>query len=62
MGRYRSKGRGRGSRRLTHLAEFGMWVAPLLDLGPGLLGLEDRVADIGMIVGDRVGFELIISF
>jgi hypothetical protein len=56
-----NKGRDKGSRRLTHLAEFDMSVGPVLVLDPGSLGLEDQVADIGMIVEDLVFVELVIS-
>ena len=54
----RSKNRDRG-RRLTHLAEFDMWAVLALD--PGLLELEDRVVDIGMIVEILVLVGLIIK-
>ena len=56
-----NKDRGRGSRRLTHLAEFDMSVEPVLVLVPGSLELEDQVADIGMTVEVLVFVELIIS-
>ena len=56
-----NKGRDMGSRRLTHLAEFDMSVGPVLVLVPGSLGLEDQVADIGMIVEVLVFVGLIIS-
>jgi hypothetical protein len=61
MGTNKNKDRGKGSRRLTHLAEFDMSVGPVLVLDPGSLGLEDQVADIGMIVEDLVFVGLIIS-
>jgi len=56
----RSKNRDRG-RRLTHLAEFDMWAVLVLALDPGLLELEDRVVDIGMIVEILVLVGLIIK-
>jgi hypothetical protein len=56
-----NKGRDRGSRRLTHLAEFDMSVEPVLVLDPGSLGLEDQVADIEMIDEVLVFVELVIS-
>jgi hypothetical protein len=56
-----NKGRGMGSRRLTHLAEFDMSVESVLAPGPGSLGLEDQVADIGMIVVDLFFVGLIVS-
>lgn len=56
-----NKDRDKGSRRLTHLAEFDMSVEPVLVLDPGLLELEDQVVDIGMIVEDLVFVELVIS-
>jgi hypothetical protein len=56
-----NKGRDRGSRRLTHLAEFDMSAESVLVLVPGSLGLEDQVADIGTIVEVLVFVELIIS-
>jgi hypothetical protein len=56
----RYKDRDRGSRRLTHLAEFDMSVEPVLAPGPGSLGLEDQVADIGMIVVNLVFVGLVI--
>jgi hypothetical protein len=59
MNRY--KDRDKGSRRLTNLAEFDMSVESVLAPGPGSLGLEDQVADIGMIVEDLVFVGLIIS-
>jgi len=61
MGTNRYKDRDKGSRRLTHLAEFDMSVEPVPVLVPGSLGLEDQVADIGMIVEGPVFVELIIS-
>jgi len=56
----RSKNRDRG-RRLTHLAEFDMWAVLGLALDPGLLELEDRVVDTGMIVEALVLVGLIIK-
>lgn len=62
MGTNTNRGRERESRRLTHLAEFGMSVGPVLALDPGSLVLEDQVAGIGMIVEDLVFVGLIISY
>jgi hypothetical protein len=61
MGTNTDRDRDKGSRRLTHLAEFDMSAEPVLVLDPGSLGLEDQVADIGMIVVDLVFVELIVS-
>ena len=63
MGTYTNRGRDRdkGSRRLTHLAEFDMSVEPVLDPGPGSLEPEDQVVDIGMIFEVLVFVVLIIS-
>jgi hypothetical protein len=58
--RNRNKDRDRGSRRLTHLAEFDMSVEPVLDPVPGSLEPEDQVVDIGMIVEVLVVVELVI--
>ena len=59
--RSRNKDRDRGSRRLTHLAEFDMSVELVHVLDPGSLELEDQVVDIGMIVGGLVFVVLIVS-
>jgi hypothetical protein len=63
MGTHRDRNmdKDKGSRRLTHLAEFDMSVGPDLVLDPGSLELADQVADIGMIVVDLVFVELIVS-
>jgi hypothetical protein len=60
MGTNMDRGRDKGSRRLTHLAEFDMSVEPVLVLDPDSLGLEHQVADIAMIVVDLVFVELTI--
>jgi len=62
MGMNTNRGRGRESRRLTHLAEFDMSVEPVLVPDPGSLGLGVQVAGIGMIVEDLVFVGLIISY
>ncbi len=61
MGTSTNRGRGRESRRLTHLAEFDMSVGLVLVLDPDSLELGDQVADIGTIVEDLVFAGLIIS-
>lgn len=61
MGTYTNRDRDKGSRRLTHLAEFDMSVELVPVLDPGSLELEDQVVDIGMIVEVLVFVVLIIS-
>lgn len=58
------RNKGMGSRRLTHLAGFGIAVPSalvlVLALVPGSLELEDQVFDIGMIVEGLVVEELTV--
>jgi len=56
-----NRDRDKGSRRLTHLADFDMSVEPVLDPAPGSLEPEGQVVDIGMIVEVLVFVVLIIS-